>query len=80
MSCNVHLIIISLLILKLCKNVYTSNICLNLNKKDGMYLLSFTIGRHFTQYDIDLQSDIVIIDYSNYKANSPNTGEVIEDN
>ena len=80
MSCNVHLIIISLLILKLCKNVYTSNICLDLNKKDGMYLLSFTIGRHFTQYDIDLQSDIVIIDYSNYKANSPNTGEVIEDN
>ena len=80
MLCNVHLIIISLLILKICKYVYTSNVCLDLDKKDGMYLLSFTIGRHFTQYDIDLQSDIVILDYSNYKANSPNTGEVIEDN
>ena len=80
MLCNVHLIIISLLILKICKYVYTLNVCLDLDKKDGMYLLSFTIGRHFTQYDIDLQSDIVILDYSNYKANSPNTGEVIEDN
>ena len=80
MLCNVHLIIISLLILKICKYVYTANVCLDLDKKDGMYLLSFTIGRHFTQYDIDLQSDIVILDYSNYKANSPNTGEVIEDN
>ena len=80
MLCNVHLIIFSLLILKICKYVYTLNVCLDLDKKDGMYLLSFTIGRHFTQYDIDLQSDIVILDYSNYKANSPNTGEVIEDN